>query len=69
MDDAAAHLRQQLATLDENPVDEERAKAAFAKVLATETAVKKAHFALLINIRNLLTAEQMEQLQALRDAQ
>lgn len=58
-----------LAALDENPVDEERAKAAFAKVLATETVVKKAHFALLINIRNLLSAEQLEQLQALRDAQ
>jgi Spy/CpxP family protein refolding chaperone len=56
-----------LAALDETPVDEARAKAAFAKVLATEMNVKKAHFDLLINIRNLLTAEQMEQLQALRD--
>ncbi len=63
------HAGELLAALDENPVDEERAKAAFAKVLATETAVKKAHFALLIDIRNLLSAEQLEQLQALREAQ
>ncbi len=63
------HAGELLAALDENPVDEERAMAAFAKVLATETAVKKAHFALLIDIRNLLSAEQLEQLQALRDAQ
>jgi len=56
-----------LAALDETPVDEERAKAAFAKVLATEMKVKTAHFDLLINIRNVLTAEQLEQLQALRD--
>ena len=61
------HAGALLAALDETPVDEARAKAAFARVLATETKVKTAHFDLLINIRNLLTAEQMEQLQALRD--
>lgn len=56
-----------LAALDETPVDEARARAAFAKVLATEMKVKTAHFDLLIAIRNLLSAEQLEALQALRE--
>jgi Spy/CpxP family protein refolding chaperone len=47
-------------------IDEAAALAQADKVLGMETAVKKAQLSLLIRIKNLLTAQQQQQLIELR---
>jgi len=47
-------------------VDEPAALAASEEAMALESQIKKAHLALLIRVKNLLTAEQFEKAKALR---
>jgi Spy/CpxP family protein refolding chaperone len=47
-------------------VDEAAALAASDEAMALESQIKKAHFALLIRVKNLLTAEQIQKAKALR---
>ena len=55
-----AHLSKQ------ERVDEAALLAAFDKVLATETEIKKTHLALLARVKNILTPEQQTKLRELR---
>ncbi len=55
---------QAMADLDESPVDENRVMESIQAALLAENEVKKLQVALLINLRNLLTDEQMEYLQS-----
>jgi Spy/CpxP family protein refolding chaperone len=58
---------QQLADiLKSNTVDESEALAQIDRVLAVEREVKRAHIAMLIRIKNVLTPEQQATLKALR---
>ena len=50
------------ATMKANPVNEQLALSQLDKVLDTEREIKRLHFALAINIKNKLTAEQQEKL-------
>ena len=54
-----------LAGLDETPVDKEQVLEYVDAALAAENQVKKRQVALLIELRNLLTAEQVERLREL----
>ena len=58
-----------LADLDDSPVDEDKVLANVEAALLAENEVKKKQVRLLIRLRNLLTAEQVEYLQALRGDQ
>ncbi len=55
---------QAMADLDESPVDENRVMESIQAALLAENEVKKLQVALLSNLRNLLTDEQMEYLQS-----
>ena len=60
---------QRLATLLEKPsVDQAAALAQVDEVLGVEREVKRAHMALLIQIKNTLSAEQQAKLAAAREA-
>lgn len=61
---AAAEL---IELLESPRVDEEAAQQAAARVLELERQVKSRRMLLLIRIKNLLTEEQQEQLEAIRD--
>lgn len=54
-----------LAALDETPIDERKVLANVEKALLAENEVKKLQVAMLIELRNLLSAEQVEYLQSL----
>ncbi len=57
-----------LAALLEGPaVDEEEALVAARRVMDLEAQVKERHMALMIRIKNLLTAEQQQRLRRLRE--
>ena len=59
---------QSLAELVEPPrVDEKSAIAAASRVMEIEARVKQAHLALLVRIKNVLSADQQRALDALRD--
>jgi Spy/CpxP family protein refolding chaperone len=53
--------------LDARPVDEERVLAQADVVMSSETRIKKTHLAMLVRIKNLLTAEQQAKLEQLRE--
>lgn len=55
-----------LASLDETPIDEEQVLKNVDAALLAENQVKKLQVRMLIRLRNLLTEEQVEYLQALR---
>ena len=55
-----------LEDLDESPVDDEKVLANLEKALLAENEVKKLQVGLLIELRNLLTDEQMEYLQSVK---
>lgn len=57
---------QTLASLDETPVDEDMVLQSVEAALLAENEVKKLQVRMLIKLRNLLTDEQMEFLQAQR---
>ena len=52
--------------LQQTPVDEKRVLEQADKVMGYERELKKIHLAMLIRIKNLLSAEQIAQLRALR---
>lgn len=58
--------QQVLADLDESPVDADKVLENVEKALLAENQVKKRQVALLIELRNLLTDEQMSLLQSLQ---
>ena len=58
--------QQVLSDLDESPVDERKILAGVQKALLAENEVKKRQVALLVQLRNLLTDEQMAYLQSLQ---
>jgi len=53
--------------LQSRPIDEVRALAQADNVMNLERTIKKTHLSLLIRIKNALTAEQQEELKAIRD--
>lgn len=55
-----------LASLDESPVDEDKVLQSVEAALLAENEVKKLQVRMLIRLRNLLTDEQIEFLQAQR---
>ena len=57
---------QTLASLDETPVDEDKVLQSVEAALLAENEVKKLQVRMLIRLRNLLTDEQIEYLQAQR---
>jgi len=56
-----------LAVLDEAKVDETRSQKAAAALMQRENAIKGAHLALLVRVRNVLTPEQQAKLRASRE--
>ncbi len=56
------------ALLQQSPIDEAKVLEEADKVMALEREIKRAHLALLIRIKNLLTLEQVAKLEALRKA-
>jgi Spy/CpxP family protein refolding chaperone len=52
--------------LTQQPVNEEQALEQLNKILEIENEIKRTHFPLLVRIRNILTAEQRAQLDAIR---
>ena len=57
-----------LAVLDGPRVDESASERAAADVMKREVAIKSAHLAMLVRIKNLLTEEQQAQLRTIREA-
>ena len=55
-----------LRLLQQSPVDEARVLEQADKVMSLEREIKKTQLAMLIRIRNVLTAEQMAKLEAIR---
>jgi hypothetical protein len=55
-------------TLDPDHVDDAKALAVAAKLMEQETRVKASHFAMLVRVKNLLTAEQIQKLREIRGA-
>ena len=67
--DLRTAYRNVLAELDKVPVDKERVLTLVERALQAENEVKKRQVAMLIEVRNLLSQEQIEQLRAaIRDA-
>lgn len=56
-----------VAILDADKVDEAKASAQAARLMADEDRIKAAHLALLVRVKNVLTPEQQKKLRALRD--
>lgn len=56
-----------MADLDEVPVDEDKVMVNVQAALLAENEVKKLQVAMLVRLRNLLTDEQMQYLQSLRE--
>ena len=56
-----------MADLDESPIDEQKVLQNVEAALLAENEVKKLQVAMLIKLRNLLTNEQMEYLQSVRE--
>jgi Spy/CpxP family protein refolding chaperone len=54
-------------TLERTRVDQDRALDQLERVLDTEKEIKRAHLELLIRIKNVLTAEQQQELMRLRE--
>jgi len=57
-----------IAILDKPQVEEAKSKQAAAEVMKREDAIKAGHLAMLVRIKNTLTAEQHTKLQHLREA-
>jgi Spy/CpxP family protein refolding chaperone len=58
-----------VAILGDAKVDEAKAKAAAAQVMDREDKIKAAHLAMLVRIKNVLTADQQDKLRAAREAE
>jgi Spy/CpxP family protein refolding chaperone len=56
-----------VALLDTDKIDEAKASAQAAKLMADEDRIKAAHLTMLIHVKNVLSAEQQKKLRALRD--
>ena len=56
-----------MAELDKTPVDEQQVLEHVGAALRAENEVKKLQVAMLVRLKNLLTDEQIEYLQSLRD--
>ncbi len=56
-----------VAALDTDKVDEAKASAQAAKVMADENRIKSAHLSMLVRVKNLLTPEQQKKLRELRE--
>lgn len=54
--------------LQQMPVDEAKVLDQADRIMALEREIKRAHLALLVRIKNVLTAEQITRLEALRKA-
>ncbi|MEA2568310.1 MAG: hypothetical protein QOI24_311 [Acidobacteriota bacterium] len=52
--------------LQQSPVDETKVLEQADRIMALEREIKRAHLALLVRIRNALTAEQIAKLEAIR---
>ena len=55
--------------LDEAKVDEVQSRAAASSLMQRENAIKGAHLALLVRIKNVLTPEQQTRLRAARETE
>jgi hypothetical protein len=65
--DLEAEKEKLVKVLDGAKVDEEKAKQAAAALMTKENAIKAAHLAMLVRVKNALTDEQQKKLKALRD--
>jgi Spy/CpxP family protein refolding chaperone len=65
--DLEAEKEKLVKVLDGAKVDEAKSKDAAAALMAKENAIKAAHLAMLVRIKNVLTAEQQQKLKALRE--
>lgn len=65
--DMAAAAERLRNTLDNHPVDEEAALAAAGSVVELENGIKRLHLSLLIRLKNVLTAEQVQTLRTMRE--
>jgi hypothetical protein len=65
--DVAEAYQNIMAELDKSPIDEEQVLEHVAAALRAENEVKKLQVAMLIRLKNLLTDEQIEHLQSLRE--
>ena len=57
-----------IAILDKEKVDEAKSKQAAGEVMKREDAIKGAHLAMLVRVKNILTSEQQNQLRSIREA-
>ena len=65
--DVAEAYQNIMAELDRSPIDEEQVLEHVAAALRAENEVKKLQVTMLIRLRNLLTDEQIEYLESLRE--
>jgi allophanate hydrolase subunit 1 len=65
--DVAEAYQNIMAELDRSPIDEEQVLEHVAAALRAENEVKKLQVAMLIRLKNLLTDEQVEHLESLRE--
>jgi hypothetical protein len=65
--DVAEAYQNIMSELDRSPIDEEQVLEHVAAALRAENEVKKLQVTMLIRLRNLLTDEQIEYLQSLRE--
>ena len=65
--DVAEAYQNIMAELDRSPIDEEQVLDHVAAALRAENEVKKLQVAMLIRLKNLLTDEQVEHLESLRE--
>jgi Spy/CpxP family protein refolding chaperone len=56
-----------VALLDTDKVDEAKASAQAARLMADEDRIKAAHLSMLVRIKNMLSGEQQQKLRQLRD--
>lgn len=65
--DIAEAYQSIMAELDKRPIDEQRVLEHVAAALRAENEVKKLQVGMLVQLKNLLTAEQIEYLESVRD--
>jgi Spy/CpxP family protein refolding chaperone len=66
--DLDARKEELVAALEKDRVDEAKSKDVAAELMKREVAIKAGHLAMLVRIKNVLTAEQQTRLRAIRDA-
>src|ERR1051326_1463497 len=65
--DMQGEMETLVSLMKESKIDEKKCLAQLDKVIGLEDGVKRAHFTLVVRIKNLLTPEQQAKLQEIRD--